>query len=640
MTEVDKSLSLIPFSNPVLLFYSIAIAVHLLRLFLRYFPRLQNGGNADASEVQMSAVSCQSVVSWIEARSNDDEVIEAIRTNPKWIGETPPGSTGSVLESLVVSGNVDLISRILEASRTSTPRGTILFPENLRINSTRTLLDLSREYRAANPAMYDYIRDLSEWDATCEIAKYHMSTQANRLWATLRRHISWCYSSPPTRRWSVSMQVVYYGDVNLLQYMLQICPPPVGLNIWDIRSNDNLTMLDAAQEVAQTYPAMIEFVRARTNTSHGASAPILSEGKDEDVYPSAAAKGDDSEGKDAKEVHETETPQLNEIREQWPAIRAAIVQRGQGVCCILGDEEDNVDLFRTSRDCHHSAGAEGLRGYLETALHSGPFPVRCPICAAGSFTATGAFVQSDRGMVTRGILKGLVEADVISVETGCRLLLQQLRSLPDEPSIDFQYGMSKPCPDCATPIAHYKGHGCHHIKPGSGCPSCHNHFCYSCLSSTGSTWRGCPYNCQLFCTDSCDCPTCLDCTPGHPCDVCEGPNGMCPICRHSAAVNVAVQRTLLKRTCLSQLPACCPTNAYLALSPSLLVSLACFIALVSSSRVLLIRARYLLLMYVCIAAVTASVSRADETLSTMACCCTVTVEMCERLTKLMRQIEK
>eukprot|EP01036_Dinobryon_divergens_P037907 gene37907-49680_t len=341
------------------------------------------------------------VTRWVEENTNHDQVIEAIRTNPKWIGETPPGSTGSVLESLVVSGNVDLITRILEASRTSTPRGTILFPENLRINSTRTLLDLSREYRVANPAMYDYIRDLSEWDATCEIAKYHMSTQANRLWATLRRHISWCYSSPPTRRWSVSMQVVYYGDVNLLQYMLQICPPPAGHNIWEIRSNDNLTMMDAATEVVGPFPAMLEFIRARSEARIEAnplppSPPVIVE----------------------------VAPELNPIRAQWPDILAATVRRGRGKCCIL--ETENVDLFRTSRDCHHSAGAEGLRRYLEGAIRRGPFPIHCPVCATSSPLTTGKSGVSDRGIVTRSILKGLVEADVIPMETGCRLLLEQV----------------------------------------------------------------------------------------------------------------------------------------------------------------------------------------------------------------------
>eukprot|EP01041_Mallomonas_annulata_P002188 gene2188-4257_t len=446
------------------------------------------------------------VTRWVEENINHDQVIEAIRTSPNWIVDKLPGSTAHILEKIVASGNVDLLRRILEASRTSTPRGTILFPENLQISISRTLMDVARENRVTNPAMYDYIRELTEWDATCEIAKNHMSTQANRLWATLRRHTSWCYFAPPTRRWSISMQVIHFGDMDLFHHMLQICPPPAGHNIWEIRSNDNLTMMDAATEVVGPFPAMLEFIRARSEARIEANP----------LPPSPPA---------IVEV----APELNPIRAQWPDILAATVRRGRGKCCIL--QTENVDLFRTSRDCHHSAGAEGLRGYLEGAMRRGPFPVRCPVCMAGSFSSTGTFLVSDRGIVTRSILKGLVEADVIPMETGCRLLLEQVRSLPDEPSIDFQYGMSKPCPVCSTPIAHYKGHGCHHIKPNGGCPSCHNHFCYSCLSSTGKIWTGCPNRCDKYCTENCDCPTCLDCTPGHPCDVCEGPNEMCPICR-------------------------------------------------------------------------------------------------------------
>eukprot|EP01041_Mallomonas_annulata_P011291 gene11291-23626_t len=474
------------------------------------------------------SITLQNVTRWVEENTNHDQVIEAIRTNPKWIVKKTPGSTGNVLERIVVSGNLDLLKRILEASRTSTSRGTILSPESLRINSSRTLLDAARENRVANPAMYDYIRDLSEWDATCEIAKQHISTQANRLWATLRRHSSWCYTAPPTRRWSISMQVVYYGDTELFQYMLQICPPPAGKNIWGIRSNDNMTMLDAVTEVAEPFPVMFRLVRDRTEASHRASAPVLIEENTlaADISRVADSKESDSETKATEHVvAETPTTQIDTIRAQWPDILAATVRRGRGKCCIL--ETENVDLFRTSRDCHHSAGAEGLRRYLEGAIRRGPFPIHCPVCATSSPLTTGKSGVSDRGIVTRSILKGLVEADVISLDKGRLLLLEQVRSLPDEPSIDFQYGMSKPCPVCSTPIAHYKGHGCHHIRPGSGCPSCQNHFCYSCLSSTGKKWTSCPNKCPLFCHENCDCPTCLDCSPGKPCDVCDG----CPACR-------------------------------------------------------------------------------------------------------------
>ena len=39
----------------------------------------------------------------------------------------------------------------------------------------------------------------------------------------------------------------------------------------------------------------------------------------------------------------------------------------------------------------------------------------------------------------------------------------------------------KRCPYCGTMGTHALGHHCHHISPGTGCPSCHRHYCFSCL---------------------------------------------------------------------------------------------------------------------------------------------------------------
>lgn len=85
---------------------------------------------------------------------------------------------------------------------------------------------------------------------------------------------------------------------------------------------------------------------------------------------------------------------------------------------------------------------------------------------------------------------------------------------------------SKPCPFCQTPISHYYKHGCHHIKPGAGCPGCRNHFCYICLGP-----HPCQNGCPLFCNETCGCPTCPECTPGNSCDNCDGPSSGCPGCK-------------------------------------------------------------------------------------------------------------
>jgi len=42
-------------------------------------------------------------------------------------------------------------------------------------------------------------------------------------------------------------------------------------------------------------------------------------------------------------------------------------------------------------------------------------------------------------------------------------------------------GQHKTCPGCGIGILRERGHHCHHIAPGTGCPSCGTHFCYACL---------------------------------------------------------------------------------------------------------------------------------------------------------------
>jgi hypothetical protein len=95
-------------------------------------------------------------------------------------------------------------------------------------------------------------------------------------------------------------------------------------------------------------------------------------------------------------------------------------------------------------------------------------------------------------------------------------------------------GVFKRCPGlradgtpCGEGIQHPRGHACHHIKPGSGCPTCSTHFCYTCLAPYN---HGCPNGCPMFCTNACDCPDCLECAPGSPCDECDN-DGRCWVCQ-------------------------------------------------------------------------------------------------------------
>ena len=94
---------------------------------------------------------------------------------------------------------------------------------------------------------------------------------------------------------------------------------------------------------------------------------------------------------------------------------------------------------------------------------------------------------------------------------------------------------SKRCPNCGEGICHYRGHACHHIKPGSGCPRCSHHFCYVCLGPHRTC--GCPWQGSSFCMPrpgveqnergDCGCPDCPDCRPGQPCRDCDG----CFVCQ-------------------------------------------------------------------------------------------------------------
>lgn len=75
-----------------------------------------------------------------------------------------------------------------------------------------------------------------------------------------------------------------------------------------------------------------------------------------------------------------------------------------------------------------------------------------------------------------------------------------------------------------------RGHGCHHLR----CRTCSHRFCFNCLAPyrpSEKTVCACP----VFCSSACGCPTCPDCTPGHPCTYSDGlticdNDGRCPAC--------------------------------------------------------------------------------------------------------------
>jgi hypothetical protein len=109
---------------------------------------------------------------------------------------------------------------------------------------------------------------------------------------------------------------------------------------------------------------------------------------------------------------------------------------------------------------------------------------------------------------------------------------------------------TKPCPNCGFQTSHYHGHSCHHIAPGTGCPQCHTHWCYSCGMAPPQGRRMPGYcsstpRCRLNCASTsiadhldrssgwpvdqrCGCAICPDCRPGRPCQHCPG---SCVVCK-------------------------------------------------------------------------------------------------------------
>ena len=121
-------------------------------------------------------------------------------------------------------------------------------------------------------------------------------------------------------------------------------------------------------------------------------------------------------------------------------------------------------------------------------------------------------------------------------------------------SEDFVAATTKPCPKCNFRGTHYHGHACHHISPGSGCPSCRVHYCYvcKCTAEENKRERGNEHSCKCgnwssFCSsfrsvdevqsylsilpyphdNRCGCIVCPDCRFGSPCPMCPG---QCDVC--------------------------------------------------------------------------------------------------------------
>jgi len=233
--------------------------------------------------------------------------------------------------------------------------------------------------------------------------------------------------------------------------------------------------------------------------------------------------------------------------------------------------------------CTHTFCDTCARGHITSSMELSEFPARCPTCKANSPRGT-----THPGLIAEELVQRLIDDRIIEKKVGERFIQSQVRSAIDRDSVTFcpdqkcgamgilpsrdadmiqcqqcrknychkcsvpwhqgqtcaeRAGVdaktdallqqtSKPCPHCGTLTTHYRGHACHHIKPGEGCPRCHHHWCFACgaVSLSGTTWAK-PCQCPTYCdlAGQCGCPVCPECRPGARCPHCEGPE-RCPSC--------------------------------------------------------------------------------------------------------------
>ncbi len=471
------------------------------------------------------------VKAWISADSTQPRILEAVRTNPSLVRLDGDGYPSPVVFEIVLSGNVELLKQVSRLDRVYFRLGSL---------EGMTLLGYFRANRSASldavraAEMEAHLTLWEDWDRHCELAKHYLDTTNERVWTWLRTHSPCCYVTLPCRRWSIAMQVVFNGHVDRLETLLRCCPQTRGgPNIWLLR-NDGKTLLDVAESAMYESEtdevlkqAMLVFVQERTALAlqfqPRAIVPVPPVVQHVVLPAPPVVQPVLPPVPPAVSVAAPTPGTLEFIQSVWNDITPTNVKRQAGVCPIsLGEEV--VELVSASMDCTHAIGKKGLRRFLVQALRVGPFPVHCPVCMLDRDT--------DRGIITRGSLKGLCLAGVLDQSQAQRLLLQQTLHIADEASMNRLFASSKPCPFCQTPISHFKGHGSHHIRPGGGCPSCGQNFCYSCLGSpgVGTVWLRCPNDCKMNCDKSCDCPDCPDCALGIPCLHCDGPGKGCIAC--------------------------------------------------------------------------------------------------------------
>ncbi len=146
----------------------------------------------------------------------------------------------------------------------------------------------------------------------------------------------------------------------------------------------------------------------------------------------------------------------------------------------------------------------------------------CPKCNAWSCGCVGGSVARCPSSACAALYCVLCKESAHAGRT-CDEASGAARAKEDSVSRAYLEKVAKPCPLCAMPITHFKGHGCHHMTCPN--PTCRHQFCWVCLVG----WipdGGC--HCDLTCSDRCQCLQCDECAPGGP--HCKACLGSCPVC--------------------------------------------------------------------------------------------------------------
>lgn len=245
---------------------------------------------------------------------------------------------------------------------------------------------------------------------------------------------------------------------------------------------------------------------------------------------------------------------LEQYQQVFTKITDSQAHRNVGDCQLLcGSRATN----RLSPTCQHYFCKLCIRDTFAMIVESGQFPALCPGCrAANTQTAYGrAGLKGQAGKVTKGILADLVQKRILSdnkhesfelafryanLQPGADQAKANKQKIKEFVAKELKLSKECPNPKCGERVSHFRGHGCHHIMPGKGCPFCGKHFCYACLmpyGGPGGQKRQCASNCPFNCNANCDCPTCPKCTPGNPCKDCDTLPGRpprrwgCPACK-------------------------------------------------------------------------------------------------------------